>query len=149
MRSAIALGIVLLITLTVVSSVPLIPEITANIQVSTTPNHHPALNLLYVVYRKVSLLAASPEPKDRIQVIASTGAAPTSSSPVHYYLSAVVQYGNQMVIQGGADLGDGSYLIKASFWPRQEEPNTPYVVTITVSQGGYYYATVESTITPR
>jgi len=149
MRSAIALVIVLLITLTVVSSVPLVPEITANIQVSTTPNHHPAINLLSVVYRKVSLLAGSLEPKDRIQVIGSTGTALTSSSPVHYYLNAVVQYGNQMGIQGGTDLSDGSYLIKASFWPRQEEPNTPYVVTITVSQAGYYYATVESAVTPR
>ena len=144
-NSAIAIVIILLITLTL-TSIPSFPEITASVQISTTPNHHPAITLVSIVYQRVSLLTSFSEPKDRIQV--SPSASTTASSTAHYYLSVVVQYQNRMVTQGGSDLSDGSYVIKASFWPITETPNTPYVVTMTVSQGGYYYSTVEAKLSP-
>ena len=72
----------------------------------------------------------------------------TSTLGVRYFLSVVVQYQNQMVIQGGSDVSDGAYLVKASFWPRSEMGNVPYVVTFTVSQSGLYYATVEANVLP-
>jgi hypothetical protein len=139
--------IVPLMIFAAVSSIPLIPEITARVQVYTTPNHRPAVRLDTLVYQKVSFFAASFEPKDRVQVTGSTVTGGTSF-PVHYYLSVVVQYRHQMIIQGGSDLTDGTYQVKASFWPRAEERNVPYEVEITVSQDAYYYATVEATVLP-
>jgi hypothetical protein len=126
------------------SSIPVVSQITGQIQVSTV-NHHPDIRLVSIAYQKVSLLAASSELNDRIQIVAFTG---TASGSVRYYLSAVVQYENQVVIQGGSDLGDGAYLIKGAFWPRSEQHGIPYLVTITVSQDGYYYASIEATIMP-
>ncbi len=52
------------------------------------------------------------------------------------------------MIQGGSDTSDGVYRIRASFWSHTEQANIPYVVKITISQDGYYYATVEATIQP-
>ncbi|MGA3296587.1 MAG: hypothetical protein ABSD41_03960 [Candidatus Bathyarchaeia archaeon] len=144
-NSIIAILIILLITLTI-ASIPSVPEITAAVLISTTPNHHPSITLVSIVYQRVSLLASLSESKDKVQV--SSSASTYAPSSVHYYLSVVVQYQNRMVTQGGSDLNDGSYVIKASFWPITETPNTPYVVTMTVSQGGYYYSTVEAKLSP-
>ncbi len=144
-NSIIAILIILLILLTV-ASIPSVPEITASVLISTTPNHHPEITLVSITYQKVSLLASLSESKDRIQV--SSSASTSAPTMTHYYLSVVVQYQNRMVTQGGSDLSDGSYVIKASFWPITETPNTPYVVTMTVSRDGYYYSTVEAKLSP-
>ncbi len=144
-NSTIAILIIILIMVTL-ASIPSVPEITATVLISTTPNHHPEITLVSITYQKVSLLASLPESKDRIQVSSSASISAPSTAP--YYLSVVVQYQNRMVTQGGSDLSDGSYVIKASFWPITETPNTPYVVTMTVSQGGYYYSTVEAKLSP-
>ena len=144
-NSIIAILIILLILLTV-ASIPSVPEITASVLISTTPNHHPEITLVSIVYQRVSLLASLSESKDRIQVSSSASASAPSLS--HYYLSVVVEYQNRMVTQGGSDLNDGSYVIKAAFWPITETPNTPYVVTMTVSRDGYYYSTVEAKLSP-
>jgi hypothetical protein len=136
--------VILLVILTVTGGVPSVPEITATVQVSTLPNHHPAFDVTSLVYRRVSLIVASSEPKDRVMVLRTS----TSQVGARYFLSVVVQYQNQMVIQGGSDVSDGAYLVKASFWPRSEVGNIPYVVTFTVSQGGLYYATLEANVLP-
>lgn len=142
--SALKLALAFMITIVIVASIPLVPVITATVQVSTSPNHHPTILLLSIVYQRVSIFTSFSEPMNKIQL--TPNAPPKSSS--HYYLSEIIQYQNQLVTQGGSDLSDGSYVVKASFWPISENSNTPYVVTITVSQDGYYYATVEAKLTP-
>ena len=143
-RYIIGVLVILLVVLTVTGGIPSVPEITATVQVSTLPNHHPAIDVTSLVFRRVSLVAVSSESKDRVMVSRTR----TSTLGVRYFLRVVVQYQNQMVIQGGSDVSDGAYLVKASFWPRSEMGNVPYVVTFTVSQSGLYYATVETNVLP-
>lgn len=136
------LVLVLVIGLVAVSFVGISPEITAYVQVSTTPDGHPTIALLSIGYQKVTLAASAGEPKDTVQIsqvastTATTGMPPPPSG---YVLTVSVVYLGQVVLQGNmTSVKDGLYLIKASFWPRSEQATVPYSIYITIWQGPYY-----------
>lgn len=134
--------LVLVMALVFVSSVPLSPEITAYVQVSTTPYGYPQITLMSIGYQKVTIAVSASEPKDKVQITPVGTVSTTQPAPsVGYTLTVYVTYLGQTILHGNlANVQNGFYLIKASFWPRSEQLNVPYSVQIIVSYLTYNVA---------
>jgi hypothetical protein len=140
--------VLLVMGLVAVSYIPISPEITAYVQVSTTSNGQPAITLLSIGYQKVTLAVSAGEPKDHVQisqVAASTATTGVLPPPSGYVLTVTVYYLGQVVLYGNmTSVTNGLYLIKASFWPRSEQASIPYTIHIDVSQGSYFVEVVSN-----
>ena len=127
--------------------VPSCPTLAVTFSIAETTSYppKPALSVVTWSYAKVSLSSSSGVTKG--QVLLSFAGTVTQGA---YTLTIGVDYGGAVVTQPTSfgSVGQGTYQARVAYWPRQENTNMPYVVTITVTQSGAEPATLIVSILP-
>ncbi len=117
--------------------IPLSPSLTVTFSIGHTAVYpaQPTITAITWSYSKVTLASSAGATKGQILL---SSANSTTTSEALYTLTVAVSHSDQ-TLSGPTSfgpLGEGTYQVRAVYFPRQEQANIPYVVTIVVSQIG-------------
>ena len=133
---------------TMIFFLPLSPSLTVTFSIGHTMGYppQPTIGAIMWLYSKATLASSAGIAKGAI----SLSYANSSASQALCTLTVTVSYGDQ-TLSGPTNfgpLGEGTYQVRAVYFPRQEQANTPYVVTLVISQSGLPPAAITVSILP-